>query len=104
MTIKDWWDQALGTFKADEPFRDLSDFQGKRFDVDISIFTIDVSSSVAPLCKLIPLLLCHLLLYACPACGFMDKLPQNPGSRQLPLVTTSPLHLLQLLWSFSSYP
>ena len=38
MTIKDWWDNALGTFKADEPFQDLSEFQGKRFAVDISIF------------------------------------------------------------------
>jgi len=38
MTIKDWWGQALGTFKADEPFRNLSNFQGKRFTVDISIF------------------------------------------------------------------
>ena len=38
MTIKDWWDQALGTFKADKPFRDLSDFEGKKFAVDISIF------------------------------------------------------------------
>ena len=32
------WDQALGTFKANEPFRNLSEFKGKRFTVDISIF------------------------------------------------------------------
>ena len=37
MGIKEWWKWALGDFK-DSKYRDLSEFKGKRFAVDFSIF------------------------------------------------------------------
>ena len=37
MGIKDWWDSALGLFRYSE-HHDISEFKGKRFGVDISIF------------------------------------------------------------------
>lgn len=37
MTIKDWWPEALGIFKA-TGYIDLSQFKGMRFAVDFSIF------------------------------------------------------------------
>ena len=38
MGIKEWWSDALGTFSKDSTYRDVSEFKGMQFAVDLSIW------------------------------------------------------------------